>query len=201
VDADDAKWHAFLWTPTTPNSDGGAMIDLGTLGGNGSYGYGINDSGQVTGQSLTTEDASYHAFLYDGAMHDLGTLGGSYSVGFGINASGQVVGFSATSGDIADRAFLFTSGTGMVDLNTLIDPLTGWELTYGSAINDAGQITGYGLIGGESRAFLLTPIPEPTSLLLLVVGLPILVGRNSRRSGSGGTHGAHRPMTVYSNCK
>jgi hypothetical protein len=47
----------------------------------------------------------------------------------------------------------------MVDLNTLIAPLSGWELLDASAINDAGQITGQGLIGGEYHAYLLTPIP------------------------------------------
>ena len=75
------------------------MLDLGTLGGTDSDGYGINDSGQVTGYSHTTGDAAYHAFLYDGTMHDLGTLGGTYSYGFGINDSGQVTGESDTTGD------------------------------------------------------------------------------------------------------
>ena len=49
----------------------------------------------------------------------------------------------------------------MVDLNTLIDPLSGWELLDAADINDAGQITGQGLIGGEYHAYLLTPIPIP----------------------------------------
>ena len=49
----------------------------------------------------------------------------------------------------------------MVDLNTLIDPLSGWELLDASDINDAGQITGQGLIGGQYHAYLLTPVPIP----------------------------------------
>jgi PEP-CTERM motif len=44
-----------------------------------------------------------------------------------------------------------------VDLNTLIDPLSGWELLDAAEINVAGQITGQGLIGGEYHAFLLSP--------------------------------------------
>jgi hypothetical protein len=47
----------------------------------------------------------------------------------------------------------------MVDVNDLIDPLSGWELLDADDINDAGQIAGQGLIGGEYHAFLLTPIP------------------------------------------
>jgi hypothetical protein len=47
----------------------------------------------------------------------------------------------------------------MVDLNTLIDPLSGWELSDAADINSAGQITGQGLINHEYHAYLLTPIP------------------------------------------
>jgi probable HAF family extracellular repeat protein len=57
------------------------------------------------------------------------------------------------------HAFLYTSTTGMIDLNSLIDPLSGWELSDAADINEAGQITGQGLIGGEYHAYLLTPIP------------------------------------------
>jgi probable HAF family extracellular repeat protein len=46
------------------------MIDLGTLGGTYSYGYGINASGQIAGTASTGGNAA------DGTMTDLGTLGG-----------------------------------------------------------------------------------------------------------------------------
>ena len=55
------------------------VTDLGTLGGDSSDGYAINDSGQVAGFSDTSAD-EFHAFLYsDGVMQDLGTLGGPFS--------------------------------------------------------------------------------------------------------------------------
>ena len=53
--------------------------------------------------------------------------------------------------------FLYASGTGMVDLNSLVNPLAGWELLSATAINDAGLIVGYGLIGNQNHAFLLSP--------------------------------------------
>jgi probable HAF family extracellular repeat protein len=166
----DAAYHAFLWKPTTPNGTSGAMHDLGTLGGTESFGGTINTSGQVAGFSYPTGNTAYHAYLWtpttlngtSGAMLDLATLGGLNSYSYNIGASGQVVGASEvqmTSNNT--HAFLYTSGTGMVDLNSLTDPLSGWQLTDAADINDAGQITGQGLINNEYHAYLLTPIPLP----------------------------------------
>ena len=50
------------------------MQDLGTLGGNYSHAYGINDNGQVVGGS-ETKDGITHAFLYsNGSMRALNNL-------------------------------------------------------------------------------------------------------------------------------
>src|SRR5829696_2238638 len=105
---------------TTPKMQ---VQDLGTLGGSSSYATGINDSGQVIGDSYTSA-GEQHAFLYDvGAtpkMQDLGTLGGSSSYATGINDSGQVVGDSYTSAG-EQHAFLYDEGATpkMQDLCTL----------------------------------------------------------------------------------
>ncbi len=73
------------------------MYNLDTLGGTDSYGYAINEVGEVTGEAFLA-DGSYHAFVYsDGVMIDLGTLGGLNSYGIAINDSGQVAGDSDTS--------------------------------------------------------------------------------------------------------
>ena len=155
------------------------MHDLGTLTGpNGYYSVGncINNSGWVTGASTT--GFGEHAFLYDGmTMHDLGTLGGNESSGNGLNSAGTVVGRSRFTANTITHAFVYTSGTGMIDLNSLIDPLSGWELRSAMAINDAGQITGTGVIGGKTRAFLLTPVPEPSAAALLLIGTLSMVAR------------------------
>jgi probable HAF family extracellular repeat protein len=160
----DGEYHAFLYD--------GTMHDLGALDGTYSYGQSINAGGQITGVFRTPE-GDLRAFLYDGTMHDLGTLGGPGSSGFSINASGHVVGFSQPAGQDTYHAFLYTAGQGMVDLNSLIDPLSGWELLSAVGINDSGQIAGSGKIDGRDRAFLLTPIqvPEPSSCLLVIAAL------------------------------
>ena len=91
--------HAFLKSK-------GAMIDLGTLGGDNSSAKALNDRGQVVGRSGTVAnlpdnlppDTYDHAFLWqDGAMTDLGALGGTYSVAEAINIRGWVVGASTNA--------------------------------------------------------------------------------------------------------
>src|SRR3982751_4757094 len=98
-----------LWGPApVPAEILYRVTELGTLRGYGSFGYGINNAGQVTGNDGWLD---VHAFLYsNGQMTDLGTLGGSGSSGgYGINDAGQVVGGSDTSTD-ARHAFLYTDG-------------------------------------------------------------------------------------------
>jgi hypothetical protein len=69
----------------------------------------------------------------------------------------------------------------MTDLNTVLDASgAGWTLNYAAAIDDSGQIVGYGTIGGNMHAFLLNPVPEPSACAMLVGGLG-LVGAVVRR--------------------
>ena len=58
-----------------------SVINLGTLGGSASNGFGgVNARGWVTGDANLAGDQNEHAFLWrDGVMTDLGTLGGPNS--------------------------------------------------------------------------------------------------------------------------
>jgi probable HAF family extracellular repeat protein len=166
IPGDTLGSHAFRYDGT-PGS-GGVMRDLGTLGGAGSRGHGINNAGQVTGNSLlgaTTADPT-HAFRYDGTpgsggvMRDLGTLGGTSSYGVGVNDAGQVAGFSEITASVARHAFLYTGTPGaggvMHDLGTL-----GGMQSQGEAINNAGQVVGWSEITGSTikHPFLYTGTP------------------------------------------
>lgn len=161
------SYHAFLY-------DNGVMNDLGTLPGDlNSLAFGINDSGEIVGFS---QDAAgvYHAFLYDGTMTDLGTLGLGYSQAYGINNNGHIVGRADTVNGFSNdsRAFLVENGT-MHDLNQLLDSSgTGWTLMSAQAINSNGWIVGLGASPDiDVHAFLLTPVPEPSSFVLCSLAL------------------------------
>ena len=78
-------------------------------------------------------------------MKDIGTLGGNFSEGYGISNVGDVVGYATTVNDAAQKAFLWQAGIGLQDLNTLIDPASGWTLLEADAISEDGtHITGIG---------------------------------------------------------
>jgi probable HAF family extracellular repeat protein len=184
--------EAFLWTPATPNSTSGSMIDLGSFTSDpgGSVAWAINGQGVVTGQAgnLGYFDGAGHAFLWTpstangttGTMRDLGTLainpypGLSQSVGEAINSSGVVVGSSNPAGVTSQNdtdAVIWQPGPNgsytLTDLNQLIPSGTGWRLRGAGFINDSGDIvvsaTNPNLIG--TYALLLTPSTATAAVL------------------------------------
>lgn len=134
---------------------------MGTLpGGTASFGAGVNDSGQVTGQAIVS--GVDHIFLSGpngGTLKDLGTLGlqGVGTGGSGVNASGQVVGtdFAPDGGYHSYAAHAFLSGPNGGTLKNL-GILPGGSASTGQAVNDLGQIAGYGDTASRngSHAFL-----------------------------------------------
>lgn len=150
--------HVFVWS-------GSSTIQLASLDEYGEYPTALNDDGIVVG------GAAGHAIKWvNGAATILGELPGDNGSGAtSINSSGSIVGFSSSpQGEL--RAVLWNSD-GPVDINTMIPSDSGWNLVQAEAINDAGQITGWGYYNGDQAAFLLTPmgaslIPEPTTCAL-----------------------------------
>jgi probable HAF family extracellular repeat protein len=128
---------------------GGAMQDLGTLGGKISYANAINNHGEVVG-AADKVGGGRHAFAYD-ALHgmvDLGTLGGRDSVASAVNDNGVVVGASETADHQHWHAFVF-DGKRMVDLGKLI----GGD-SFATGINNAGHVVGVADIGDYRLSFV-----------------------------------------------
>ena len=148
---------AVLW-------QGGRILDLGTLGGNASYAFAINNQGRVVGGALNTISDSnanglqafgfpvvpfsvatqIRAFFWqDGVMHDLGTLGsGNDAAALLVNNRGQVAGVSFTdtilnaSGFPTQDPFFWENGK-MVDIGTL-----GGTVGFPQMMNNRGQVVG-----------------------------------------------------------
>ncbi len=137
--------YAFLY-------DGGALQNLGALGGNFSVATGINNRGQLTGRAALADGAN-HVFLYSGGtMQDIGTLGGRHASGSAVNDRGHVAGLSYLAGDVQEfHAFLYRHGV-LKDLGTL-----GGGSSSAAAINDEDDVVGFSTLtaGSTSRhAFL-----------------------------------------------
>lgn len=153
--------HAYVYSSST-----GAAIDIGNLGGTGTFAQAtaISSNGQmVTGYSQSAGN-NPEAFLYvSGAMQAVGDLGGvKYSVGNGVNSGGQVTGKSLAGISAVSHAFLYSKGAGIQDLNSLISSTDAafYTLVNGVAINDAGQILVLATqtATGQQVTLLLTPV-------------------------------------------
>lgn len=135
----------------------GVMKDLGSLGGQGGWGFAINASGAVTGYSLPAAGAD-RAFLYkDGKMLDLDPKGtADFSIGTDISDKDEVLGFAGnfTTGEFYD--FLYTEGRmwKLKDLISRRSPLKGIVEIYGARMITAN---GYILADGfNTKTFVQT---------------------------------------------
>jgi len=145
----------------------------------------INNLGDITGQMQFT-NYSEDPFLYKNVtVADLGTLisgNDVYGEGLGVNNSDQIVG--SINAILANQTdfFLYTGGT-MYNLRSLVDSSgSGWSFRDISAINDNGWIVGDGVgPSGNVHAFLLTPVPEPSAVILLALGGAALIAFRLRR--------------------
>jgi probable HAF family extracellular repeat protein len=131
-----------------PEAPAYRVTDLGTLpGASDSTAMGVNDRGDVVGQS------GAHAVLWhNGRIVDLGTLGGSYSAAVDVNARGDVVGYSQVADGAGDHAFIWRRGR-LIDLS----PLAGFPSSYATAVNDRGDVVGFSVGDGGIRAVLWRP--------------------------------------------
>ncbi len=140
--------HAAYW-------DAGGIIDIGTLGGDGSFANDISESGIVVG-SADLGPVNSHAFTWtkSGGIVDHGNLNPVYrfaNAGFnGINSSGVLVG---TAYDLFSPYRSIAQYPGDKDLTDISVP--GRSNSMALAVNDSGTIVGFSSTGnGTERAVI-----------------------------------------------
>jgi uncharacterized membrane protein len=115
---------------------------------------------------------------------------------YGINNLGQMVGVMWSMGkNPTEHAFVFDRLSGVRDLNDILQPSSGWTLTFARDINDHGQIAGTGQLHGLTRGFMLDELNIALSgdinrdgninLEDVVLSLLVLSGKASSPEGRG----------------
>jgi probable HAF family extracellular repeat protein len=155
---DNGKERGFIWDPYC------GFYDIGTLGGNFTKVYDMNDFGQIVGESessnisLVDDRNEQHAFLWQcGFMLDLGALTGDLgvlgdrSVATSINDHGQIIGTS-NSLIAHKRKFLREPNRAVVWQNGIIEDidhtLEHKHPAWSFSVNNNGLATYYNTLQG-----------------------------------------------------
>lgn len=178
--------RAFLYNGI---ADGGTLTDLGTLGGNNSAAFGINNTNQVVGTSQNSSGQN-RAFLYGNVFKGLevvtnAVFNPSTATFDQVVTTNQLFGLAMTSlgtlpgGTTSEARGINNSGlvAGWADFTgksraflyggalTNIGLLAGGQFSQAVALNDAGQLVGWGdLASGETHAFVYEPDGSVTEI-------------------------------------
>lgn len=175
--------HGYYW-------ENNVFQDVGTFDGVKSAATDVNNSGQVVGYASVGDEWHIYTWNLTDGMKDLGLLSVGWDIPgneeiISINDDGLIVG-RRLDGEGDSIAFLYNSQTETTsDLINLLLPGSGWNsLDVARDINELGQIVGQGTKDGETRAFLMTPVPvpEPGALLLCIAGAGYLFRKIARKS-------------------
>ena len=150
--------EAVLWSATGQPT---VLMGVGSQGFSGAVA--INASGQSVGFCLTAKGEDAILWSPSGEPTVLKDPGGeAVSAAVSINANGQSVGYAETAN--GDEAVLWQPSGKATNLGGLLGPA--WSDTQAVAINDVGDIIGYGEFNGAQRGFLLTPVSDRRAPLI-----------------------------------
>jgi uncharacterized membrane protein len=155
--------HAVFWK----NDAAHTIVDLGLFGNDWtSLAYGLNDLGQVVGESrppfgsrpvLWQNDAAHTAVELPLLPAD------NYGSAHLINNAGTIVGYSAYdepgTWNVSGSKIAVWIGGAPYDLNSLVvQAADGWVITYVASINNLGQMTAIATHNGVTRPVVLNPL-------------------------------------------
>lgn len=206
------------WSPS------GTIQQLPVLTG-GRYGVvnDVNSQGVMVGEADGTTDRGMRprpvVWHPDGTIEEipLAPLDPPLDMGYaeGINDRGTIIGWDMSSiqGDGRQVAWIRDLSGVKTDLDTLIDPASGWDLRVPLDINEREQIVGIGILTKDGveypgRAFLLNPVNPPvdpeepekiaTALDLAVEGRGQTTLAARLTEAATGAPVAGRPVELYS---
>ena len=150
---------------------------------------GINDLDEVVGSYVLN---GTHGFLYsDGVYTTIDFPGAVRSDAYAINNNGEIVGnyFFDQGKASGIQGFIYENGN--FQTFAAFNFITEETETVPTGINDFEEITGYQFesVGGGTRSFVATPVPEPESLGLVATGLMMIASVVRRRSRGFASHG------------
>lgn len=124
----------------------GTSTELYALSGQlDAFAYAINDEGQAVGYVSQSNGAINAVLWQDGAQALLGSLGGvgNFSEAKGINDSGVIVGETVNAAHSETVACVWQNGV-QSSLPNFVGSTVTADTSCANAINDSGQIVGYG---------------------------------------------------------
>jgi probable HAF family extracellular repeat protein len=146
---------------------------------------GVNDAGVVVGYQNPNRGSPLPAiFNADGSVTPLDT--DPFGLGEGwaedINNNGVIVGRAFGQDDddnFQQLGFIQLDGQ-LVSLLSLVEADSGWTQFFNaSSISDNGTMVGSGVYNGEIVGFIMTVVPEPTSLAALALSGVLLRRRRA----------------------